>query len=110
MRTLILILLALTLASCAGRRDWDPSTQSRWIIVQAKSIPFAPGGRDIAYLCGRYRLLEPYGKHYDGQDKLREYTDCSRERVSCTFGSKVNLLLEEMKDGGFWLRRVECFE
>ena len=102
MRILLFILTALLLVSCAGRMDWDYPTRSKWVIIQAESL----GQNRVG--CTEYKLLEPYGKHYTGHMKVRAYDDCSLGRQSCPRLARANLFLEEMSNGAFLLRKVEC--
>ena len=91
------------LSSCAGRRIWDYPTRGKWVIVQARSLGTNKAG------CTEYRLLEPYGRHYTGDAKVRTYDDCSRGRPFCPTLARANLFLEEMSNGAFLLRNVKCF-
>ena len=104
MKVLALILTTLLLVSCAGRRIWDYPTRGKWVIVQAESL----GQNRVG--CTGYKLLEPYGRYYTGHMKVRAYDDCSRGRQSCQRRARANLFLEEMSNGAFLLRDVECFE
>ena len=104
MKLLVLLAMSLVLVSCvAGRREWDYSTRGRWVVAPARSLGYNGAG------CTEYKLMEPYGKYYSGHSKVKSYVDCRFGHLPCPSWSKANLFLEEMSNGAFVLRKVECF-